>query len=209
MAASSRSANSSMLSHLSPNCTSISPLNCRRFSRSNGICRSVAARATRSLGDARNVLIRAAIRSVSEMFVSSPRMPVNLASASLISSTASCRSSIAARSQSGMHSQFLNMRAPMPVMVSSRHSSSEPFLLSVRIVRRTSRLRRLVGSICRKFRRLIFFRFRMWPSVVFCVSFRYSTMAPAGGISPSSSSPMPNPSSVAVPKCLSRRCLAW
>ncbi|MBA7688261.1 hypothetical protein ES703_96740 [subsurface metagenome] len=108
-----------------------------------------------------------------------------------------------------MHSQFLNARAPIPVSVSSRQSRSEPFLLSVRMVRRISRLAREVWSICRNFLRFILFMDEMWPSVVFCVSFRYSMIAPAGGMRPSSPSSMPKPSRVTVPKCFKSRCFAW
>ncbi len=121
---------------------------------------------------------------------------------------ASWRSSIAPRSLSGIHSQVLNILAPIPVSVSSRQYRREPFLLSVRMVRRISRHAREAWSICRNFLRLIFFIAEMWLRVVFCVSLRYSIMAPAGGINQSSPSSMPKPSSVAVPKCFSSRCLA-
>ena len=120
MAASRRSASSSMLSQRFASWMARSAVQVFRVSRSWGIFLKVAARASRSRGKARLVLIRAAILSVSAREARRFLIEFSLSGDCFNSSTVSCLSSISPRSQRGMQSQFLKSLAPGAVRVSSR-----------------------------------------------------------------------------------------
>ena len=147
MAASRTSVRSSMLSHCRASSLSRSLWKSSHRLLNTGILPSVPARASRSLGEHLSVLTRAPMRSVSEMPERHWRICARSSERSLSSAMQSCRRVMASTSHRGMHSQYLNMRPPMPVCVASRLWSREPWRASLRIVWRISRLRRLTGSI--------------------------------------------------------------